>query len=108
MKLFNNNDNIENILNEYYKTKENHLKNNIPDLSAINIVKMNTGSSRRFLINTAFTCGIIIMSGLFLLTAGDQSELATVMETVIENTNVIEHIISGSINMFEILSKSFM
>lgn len=108
MKLSNKNDNIEKILNEYYKTKEAHLKQNIPSLQVVNIIRIDTAPGKRLLINTAFTCGIVIMSGIFLLTAGNQSELAILMENVFENTNVIEHIRSGSNNMFEILSKSFM
>ncbi len=108
MKLFNKKNSMDNILNDYYETKESHLKHDIPVLSAVNIVKMDTGSRRRLFINTAFTCGIIAMSGIFLLTADTKTGLAIVMEKVIENTDVIEHIRSGSINMFELLSKSFM
>jgi len=108
MKLFNKKNSMDNMLNEYYETKENHLKQSIPVLSVINIVKMDTDSSRRVLINTAFTFGIVIMSGIFLLSADTKTELAKLMEIVIENTNIIEHIRSGSNNMFEILSKNFI
>ena len=108
MKLFNQNNKTENILNEYYEIKINHLRQNIPSLPVINIIGLDTTPGKRLFFNTAFTCGIVIMSGIVLLTAGNQSELTIVMEKAIENTNAIEHIRSGSINMFEILSKSFM
>jgi len=108
MRLFNQKDSMDNILNEYYDIKETHLKHNIPPLAVNNIIRIDTDYGKRLFINTAFTCGIIVMSGIFLLTAGNQTELAIIMEKVIENTNVIEHIRSGSENMFKILSKSFM
>ena len=108
MRLFNKNNSMDNILNEYYEIKGTHIKHNIPPLAVNNIIKIDTGYRRRLFINTAFTCGIIVMSGIFLLTAGNQTDLAIIMEKVIENTNVIEHIRSGSENMFEILSKNFL
>ena len=108
MKLFNKDNSLDNTINEYYRTKGNHLKHNIPPLKISNIIKTDTGYGRRLFINTAFTCGIIVMSGIFLLTAGNQTELEIIIKKVIENTNVIEHIRSGSINMFEILSKDFI
>ncbi len=108
MRLFNKNNSMDNILNEYYEIKGTHIKHNIPPLAVNNIIKIDTGYGRRLFINTAFTCGIIVMSGIFLLTAGNQTDLAIIMEKVIENTNAIEHMRSGSKNMFEILSKSFL
>ena len=108
MRLFNKRDSIDNILNEYYELKETHLKHNIPPLTVNNIIRLNTDYRKRLFINTAFTCGIIVMSGIVLLTAGNQTGLAIIMEKAIENTNVIEHIRSRTENMFEILSNNFL
>lgn len=108
MRLFKRNDNIDNILKDYYKINEDYAKQNIPSLPTVNIIKIDITPGRRLLINTAFTFGIILLSGIVLLTAGNKTEMEILMGKIIENTDVIEHIRSGSSNMFEILSKSFM
>jgi hypothetical protein len=107
MKLIKKN-NMENLLNEYYRTKQNQLRKNRPILPGQNILIFNRNKKNRFQINTVFTFGIVLMCGFFILTTGKQTEMAVIIEKALENTNVIEHIRSGSINMFEILSKSFM
>jgi hypothetical protein len=108
MRLFNKNENMDNILKDYYKSKENHLKHNIPSLPVINIIKISETPGKKLLINFAFSAAITIMSGIFILKAGSKTEMELLLEKVIENTDIIEHIRSGSINMFEILSKSLM
>lgn len=101
MRQYSKSNSLDDILDDFYKSKINYLKQPSPPIAVFNTININNRSGRKLLLNTAFTFGIILMIGIFLLTAGDKTELAKIMESAIKKTNVIEHIRSGSNNMFE-------
>lgn len=108
MKQNRKTDKFDNLLTEYYKNRKGNFKVSIPPFPFVPVTEEKITQKRRFLLNTLFTTGVLFMSVLFILTAGKQSELALIMERVIENTSAAEHIKSGLNSLFEILSNSLM